>query len=99
MALVGIASTAIVNFVLVRIVTPPIYRMAETVRRIGAGDLGVQPRRSTTTELDELASEVGAMSRALAKAHGNRVFQMDRACRIQHHLMTTQASRMLWESQ
>lgn len=87
MAVVGIALTAIVNFVLVRIVTQPIGRMAETVRRIGEGDLGVEPQRSTTTELDELATEIGAMSRALAKAQENRVFQMDKARRIQHHLL------------
>ncbi len=86
-ALVGLALTGIVNLVLVRLVTQPIRRMVETVQRIGAGELGIEPRRSTTTELDDLATEIGAMSRSLAKADQHRAFQMAKARRIQRHLM------------
>lgn len=86
-ALVGVALTAIVNLVLLRVVTRPIGRLVETVRRIGGGELGIVPRRSTTTELDELALEIGAMSRSLAKADEYRRHQMAKAQQIQQHLM------------
>jgi serine phosphatase RsbU (regulator of sigma subunit) len=85
--LVGIALTAIVNLVLLHLVTRPIGRLVATVRRIGDGDLGITPRRSMTTELDDLALEIGAMSQSLAKADEYRRHQMAKARRIQHHLM------------
>jgi len=86
-ALVGIALTAIVNLVLLRVVTRPIGRLVETVRRIGGGELGIAPRRSTTAELDDLAMEIGAMSRSLAKADEYRRQQMAKARQIQHNLL------------
>lgn len=86
-ALVGIALTAMVNLVLLRVVTRPIGRLAATVRRIGRGEWDAMPPRSTTSELDDLALEIGAMSRSLAKADEYRRHQMAKARRIQHHLM------------
>lgn len=86
-ALVGIALTAMINLVLLRVVTRPIGRLAATVRRIGRGELGITPQRSTTTEFDDLAVEIGAMSRSLAKADEYRRRQMAKARQIQHHLM------------
>jgi sigma-B regulation protein RsbU (phosphoserine phosphatase) len=85
--LIGVALTAFVNLALLRLVTRPVGRMVGTVRRIGGGELGVTPRRSTTRELDELAVEIGAMSRSLAEADEYRRHQMDKARQIQNHLM------------
>ncbi len=86
-ALVGITLTLIVNLVVLRVVAKPIRRLVSTVRRIGGGELGIAPSRSTTTELDDLAVEIGTMSRSLAKADEYRRHQMAKARRIQHHLM------------
>lgn len=79
--------TAIVNLVLLHLVTRPIGCLVATVRRIGDGDLAITPRRSMTTELDDLALEIGAISQSLAKADEYRRHQMAKARRIQHHLM------------
>ncbi|MHB1155843.1 MAG: PP2C family protein-serine/threonine phosphatase [Phycisphaerales bacterium] len=86
-ALVGLAVEAIVNFVLLRLVTRPIQSLAGTVRRIGTGEFGTTPFRFTTRELDFLSTEIAQMSRLLADADRHRRQQMNKARQIQMHLL------------
>jgi len=86
-AIVGLTLTAIVNLILVRLVTRPIGRLARTVRQIGGGALGTAPPRFTTRELDFLAAELGEMSRSLAEMDRHRQQQMAKARRIQGNLL------------
>lgn len=86
-ALVGIVLTGIINLVLLRMVTRPIGRLVEAVHRIGKGELGLSPARSTTTELDDLAMEIGTMSRTLAESEQQRHRQMAKARLIQQNLL------------
>ena len=85
--LVGIALTAIVNLILIRLVTRPIEKLVRTVRQIGDGELGASPPHFSTVELNFLSTEIGQMSHTLDLADRNRRQQMSKARQIQHKLM------------
>ncbi|MBL1219122.1 MAG: HAMP domain-containing protein [Planctomycetes bacterium] len=87
LAVVGLAVTAIVNLVIVRLVTHPIDRLVRTVRQIGHGRFGVIPQGFSIAELDFLSEEIGQMSRSLAETDLYRKRQMDKASRIQQRLL------------
>ena len=82
----GVLAAAMVNIVLVRLVTHPLKRLVTTVRHIGRGELGKQSSAFGTAEMDYLASEINTMSRSLARAEEGRRYQLQKAQRIQHHL-------------
>ena len=85
--LLGLALAAVINLVLLRLVTQPVGRLAVTVRRIGHGELGLSSQRFSTVEFDELAREISAMSRSLADNDQRRQLQMRKARSIQRHLL------------
>ncbi|QNN21795.1 SpoIIE family protein phosphatase [Planctomycetales bacterium ZRK34] len=85
--LLGLALAAVINLVLLRLVTRPVSRLVKTVRRIGHGELGLGTSRFSTAELDELAREISAMSRSLADNDQRRRLQMRKARNIQQHLL------------
>ncbi|MEE9211389.1 MAG: SpoIIE family protein phosphatase [Phycisphaeraceae bacterium] len=82
----GIMGAVIVNVILIRFVTRPIERLADTVRRIGSGQLGIQTTPFKSAELNLLAGEINTMSQSLASADRERREQMAKAIRIQNHL-------------
>ena len=86
-AVVAIVATAIVNVVLIRVVSRPLERLVETVHQIGRGALGEQTASFRTRELGYLADEVNAMSRSLAAADKARRLQMAQAREIQRNLL------------
>ncbi|MEX0776507.1 MAG: PP2C family protein-serine/threonine phosphatase [Phycisphaeraceae bacterium] len=86
-ALLGLLLTAVVNLILLRLVTGPTQRLVGMVRRIGAGELGQSPPYFATAEWDFLARELGQMSRSLAQADRGRRVQMAKARQIQQNLL------------
>lgn len=84
---VGVAITAIVNLILVRLVTRPTDRLVETVHRIGDGELGTASPRFPTMEFSFLAAEIEAMNQSLAVADRARRQQMAKAREIQRNLL------------
>lgn len=82
----GVLAAALVNIVMMRLVTRPLQRLVTTVRHIGRGELGKQSPTFGTAEMDYLANEINTMSRSLARAEQERRYQLQKAQRIQHHL-------------
>lgn len=82
----GLAISAIIDAVLLRMVTQPVGRLVTAVRSIAEGRIGVQTGRFRATELSYLAGEINLMSRALADVDRARRAEMDKARRIQAHL-------------
>ncbi len=90
--LVGIVAmtavaTAVVNLVFVRMAAKPMEKLAETVRQIAQGRLGVQAGPFKAAELDYLAAEINFMSTALAEVDQQRHQEMAKARQIQDHLL------------
>ncbi len=86
-ALIGLVAAAIVNFLLLRLVTHPINRLVSMVRRIGKGEFGATMEYFGTAELDYLSAEVATMSHSLAEADRHRRQQMAKARAIQQNLL------------
>ena len=59
-------ATAVVDYVLWRVIWRPIKRLVLTVQEIAKGDLGAQADMFRSRELDYLAGEINAMSTSLA---------------------------------
>lgn len=83
----ALVAAAVVNVSLVQVISKPIERLAQTVRRIGDGELGARAGSFSTLELDCLALELNAMSEGLAKSAQNRDFQMSKAREVQQNLL------------
>jgi len=77
----------VLNVFVDRLVTRPLARLVESVRRVRAGELGSQAPVPQTQELGYLVEEFNAMSAALGEVERLRRMEMDRARRIQLGLM------------
>ena len=84
---VGLLAAAVVDWMLVRIVVRPTQELAATIRRIGAGELGIQTPRFGTAEYAYLGEAINEMSRALAEHEARRRRELARARAIQQHLL------------
>lgn len=86
----GAFVSGVLNLILLRLVTRPLGDLARRVRAIGQGRLDSGERAAERSfgnnEMDAMAREVAAMSRALARAEADRRQSMQRARRIQEHL-------------
>jgi phosphoserine phosphatase RsbU/P len=90
--LLGLIGGVVVNLVLLRLVARPMERLVQTVRRIGSGALGSQASASANHELSLLSDELNRMSRDLAAAGREQRQQLDKAVRIQRHLLPRDTS-------
>tara|TARA_R110000744_G_scaffold158819_1_gene274850 strand:- start:5422 stop:6921 length:1500 start_codon:yes stop_codon:yes gene_type:complete len=77
----------ILNLLLVRLVTRPLEYAVAAVRDVGRGKLGTTVVVNANFELSQLANEVSQMSLELARRDGDRNAQLDRARRLQTHLV------------
>lgn len=85
---IGAAVAAVLlNGLLLHLVSRPLERMARTIREIGRGHLGTTIASGANRELTQLAGEVSVMSRELARRDSDRRAQLDRARRLQDHLL------------
>lgn len=85
----GLLAASIANIVLVRIVVRPLDRLVGTVQEIAAGRVGAQSGAFDSVELSYLADAINSMSSTLAAADRQRRAEMEKARRIQQHLMPT----------
>jgi len=90
--LLAVVATAVVNLVFLRMAAKPLERLVETVRQIARGQLGVQAGPFKTEELGYLAGEINSMSSSLAEIDRHRRHEMDKARRIQEHLLPREIS-------
>ena len=77
----------VINVVFLRIAARPLEILVATVRQIARGQLGVQAGPFKTAELEYLTGEINAMSSSLAEVDRQRRHEMDKARRIQEHLL------------
>ena len=85
--LLVVIMAGVINLVFLRIAAKPLEKLVETVRQIARGQLGVQAGPFKTAELEYLAAEINAMSSSLAEIDRQRRHEMDKARRIQEHLL------------
>jgi phosphoserine phosphatase RsbU/P len=81
------------NLLLVRLVTRPLEQTLEAVRDVGHGQLGTTVEVSANRELTLLAHDVSEMSKELARRDSDRNAQLDRARRLQSHLIPREIER------
>jgi hypothetical protein len=85
--LLVVVMASVINLVFLRIVAKPLEKFVETVRQIARGQFGVQAGPFRTAELEYLAREINSMSSSLAEIDRHRRHEMDKARRIQEHLL------------
>ena len=78
---------AVINVVVMRLVTRPIGRLVRAVRRLAAGQLGTCVEPGGAAEFDYLATEINQLSESLDTAERYRSMQMRRAREIQQHAL------------
>jgi serine phosphatase RsbU (regulator of sigma subunit) len=83
----GVIAAVIVNLVLYRTVDKPLRRLVRTVTQIGQGQLGLQSKPFSSAELACLSDAINSMSSSLAETEQKRNAQMQKARRIQEHLL------------
>ena len=83
----GVVAAGIVNVVLLAVVVRPIERLAVAVGKIGGGRLGLAVEAAESRETHLLAEAINKMSESLAAADRDRRGQMEKARRLQEHLL------------
>ena len=87
MLLLGVVAAVVINVVLLRIVVRPLERLVGFVTETGAGRFGLQASGFKSRELDVLSRALNAMSGSLEESDRQRRAQMQKARRIQQHLL------------
>ncbi len=88
-----VVGALILNLLLLRLVTRPLEQTVRAVRDVGRGKLGRTVEVSANHELTQLAYEVTQMSLELARRNTDRNAQIDRAHRLQSHLIPKKIER------
>lgn len=83
----GVVAAIVVNVVVMRQVTRPLGRLSSLVDRITEGDFAARSEVFRSGELNRLATAFNAMSESLLASEQHRRHQMERARRIQRHLL------------
>ncbi len=84
-----IIAALVLNTFLFHLVTKPIEHLSQEVQRIGRGELGVKVHTETNRDLADLADSITAMSLELEHREADRNAQLNRARRLQSHLLPT----------
>ena len=87
LAALGVVAAGIVNVVLLRLVVRPLQQLSGAVARIAQGDYAVQTNAYRSHELIGLSEAIRQMASTLANNEQERHLQMDRARKIQDHLL------------
>jgi serine phosphatase RsbU (regulator of sigma subunit) len=87
LAALGVVAAGIVNLVLLRLVVRPLQQLSGAVARIAQGDYAVQTNAYRSHELIGLSEAIRQMASTLANNEQERHLQMDRARKIQDHLL------------
>lgn len=87
LAFLGVCAAVIVNFVLLRIVDRPLKRLVQSVEQIAAGEYGIMTKPFGCRELQALFLAINFMSEQLQRNERERHQQLEKAQRIQQHLL------------
>lgn len=85
--LFGLLLALAVSLVIHRLVHKPLRRLVKTIDSIAAGDYRKTNGRFDGAELAQVAAAVDSMSHSLARAEEHRKASLDRARRVQEHLL------------
>jgi phosphoserine phosphatase RsbU/P len=85
--LTAVIAGALVNILLIRLVTRPLEGLVQAVRTVARGDFQVRVHAGSNRELSTLSREISVMGAELARRERDRRSQMERANRLQQHLM------------
>lgn len=83
----GLLLAVAVNLVIHKLVHKPLRRLVRTIDRIAAGDYRKANGRFDGAELAQVAAAVDSMSLSLARAEKRRKAALNRARRVQEHLL------------
>jgi serine phosphatase RsbU (regulator of sigma subunit) len=83
----GLLLAIAVNLVIHKLVHKPLRRLVKTIDSIAAGDYRKTNGRFDGAELAQVAAAVDSMSHSLARAEEHRKASLDRARRVQEHLL------------
>ena len=83
----GVIGAGVLNILVVQLATRPMRRLVDVVRRIGEGEMGATADIHSNSEITELSRAVSAMSVELAQRNTERRLQLERAARLQRHLL------------
>ncbi|MAC56162.1 MAG: hypothetical protein CME31_26780 [Gimesia sp.] len=83
----GLLATTVVNVVLLQIIGAPLNQLLKTVEKISAGDLEAKVPTFNSCEMNQLSSAINSMSQTLHKNDRERRQQMEKARKIQQHLL------------
>ncbi len=87
LAILGICAAVIVNIVLLRIVDRPLKRLVQRVEQIAIGEYGTTTKPFGCRELQALFGAINTMSEQLQLNEKERHQQLEKAQRIQQHLL------------
>ena len=86
--LTAVIAGALVNLLLIRLVTRPLEGLVQAVRTVARGDFQVRVQAGSNHELSTLGREISVMGAELARRERDRRSQLARANRLQKHLMS-----------
>lgn len=87
LSILGIGAAVIVNIVLLRIVDHPLKRLVQRVEQIAVGEYGLRTKPFGCRELQNLFRAINSMSERLQFNERERHQQLEKAQRIQQHLL------------
>ena len=86
LALIGLGITALIDLILVRLVSRPLVALVRAVRDLRQNRSGVAIAGGACREVGSLVAGVNRLSQRLDKAEAHRVRQMEKARRMQENL-------------
>lgn len=86
LGLIGLGVTALIDLILVRLVSRPLVALVRAVRGIRSRRMESSLRGNSCREVAALASGVDRLSWRLEKAEGHRIRQLEKARRMQENL-------------
>ncbi len=87
LVLMGLISAAVVNVVLVRVVSRPLQTLVDKVREVGEGTFSTTLETYGSDELNYLSAEINSMSDALEESERRRQVRLDKARDVQENLL------------
>tara|TARA_R110002111_G_scaffold211705_2_gene275186 strand:+ start:429 stop:2012 length:1584 start_codon:yes stop_codon:yes gene_type:complete len=83
----GLLAACVVNVVLLQIIGAPLNQLLKTVEKISAGDLEAEAPTFKSYEMNQLSKAINSLSQILNENDRERRHQMEKAKKIQQHLL------------
>lgn len=83
----GLLAACVVNVVLLQIIGAPLNQLLKTVEKISSGDLEAEAPTFKSYEMNQLSMAINSLSQTLNENDRERRHQMEKAKKIQQHLL------------